>query len=202
MKQLIIFLAIVTAIPVFAQQVEEPEADTKGKFRKENMFIGGGLNLGAGSGMFAIGVLPEVGYSVTKWLDAGVSFNLNYQTMREDDYWTGATYARNRYFNYGTGVFLRIWPVKFLHLTVQPEYNWINVSRQLTSTGQKERRTLHAESLLVGIGYGSREIGNQLSYFTLMIDVAQNINSPYRDQYNRADPVFRTGIGFYLGRRR
>ena len=65
-------------------------------------------------------------------------------------------------------------------------------------SNQKYSQTYKAESLLVGVGYGSREIGRRLSYITVMIDLAENINSPYRDGYNRAQPIIRTGFGFYL----
>ena len=43
-------------------------------FKKENVFLGGALSLGFGSGSFAVGANPEIGYSVAQWLDAGVGF--------------------------------------------------------------------------------------------------------------------------------
>jgi hypothetical protein len=56
----------------------------------------------------------------------------------------------------------------------------------------------NAGSLLVGIGYGSHFIGNRYSYVTLMMDILQNKNSPYRDQFNDPIPVFKAGFGMYL----
>lgn len=192
-------LLLFTSI-VFAQEEEKENAEDfgSGKFRKDNIFIGGSLNLGFGNGSFAIGGVPEIGYSITKWLDAGLAFNLNYQTQRIDNFSTGSTIGRIRSFNYGSGVFARIWPVNFLHVFVQPEYNWIKVTSIDEISNQKYSQTYKAESLLVGVGYGSREIGRRLSYITVMIDLAENINSPYRDGYNRAQPIIRTGFGFYL----
>jgi hypothetical protein len=190
-------LLLLTSV-VFAQDEKENNNENTGGFKKENVYIGGGINLGGGNGSFSVGVLPEVGYSITKWLDGGISFNVNYQTQRIEDPYTGSVYAKYRATTYGGGVFLRIWPVNFLHVTIQPEYNWIKVNMIDVNSNQKSSATYKAESLLVGVGYGSREVGRQLSYLTIMIDLAKNLNSPYRDQYNHAQPVFRTGIGFYL----
>ena len=92
--------------------------------------------------------------------------------------------------------------MNFLHVQVQPEYNWINSSQKNVISGQTFKYNYSAESLLVGIGYGSRMVGSQYSYVTLMIDVLQNINSPYRDQFNDPLPVFRAGFGMYLNRKK
>jgi hypothetical protein len=202
MKQplLIMMFAAITTSAFSQEEKNDPAAKTG--FNINNMYIGGGINVGAGNRSFAIGVLPEVGYSITKWLDAGVSFNLNYQTQKLIDAYTGSVYAKYRTFTYGGGTFLRIWPVEFLHLTVQPEYNWIKATLIDVYSNQKSSNTLKAESVLVGIGYGNRQPGRQLSYITLMIDLAHNINSPYRDQYNHAQPVIRTGLGFYLRKKK
>jgi hypothetical protein len=51
----------------------------------------------------------------------------------------------------------------------------------------------------VGIGYGTRILGSHYSYFSLLMDVLPNRNSPYRDLYsNDPLPVIRAGFGFYL----
>ena len=181
---------------LFAQQLETDE-QPKG-FKRENMFFGSSLNLSLGNRFFNIGVNPELGYSLNKWLDAGVSLNINYFSQNASDF----SNTRFRNFNYGAGTFFRIWPVNFLHLQVQPEYNWINSSQKNVITNQTARYNYNAESLLVGIGYGNRVVGGQYSYVTLMIDVLQNINSPYRDQFNDPLPVFRAGFGMYLNRKK
>lgn len=202
MKKVCFLLCLMSmGVVSFAQYTDKPKRK-EGGFNINNMYVGGGIALGAGSRSFAAGIQPEVGYSVAKWLDAGLSFNLIYQAQKLEDFYTGAVYAKYRTFNYGAGVVVRVWPVQFLHLTIQPEYNWIKATSIDVYSNNKTTATYKAESFLVGIGYGSREVGRQLSYITLMIDLAQNINSPYRDQYNRAQPILRTGVGFYLGKRR
>jgi hypothetical protein len=184
---------LLTTLVSFAQN-EAGVEENKGKFKTENMFIGTGLNLGIADRSFNVGLNPEIGYSVTRWLDAGVALNLNYFSQNASNY----SSIRYRNFNYGGGVFARVWPVNFLYVQVQPEYNWVSSSQKDVISGQSGSFNYHAESLLVGIGYGSRMIGSHYSYFTLMIDVLQNYNSPYRDQYNDPLPVFRAGFNFYL----
>ncbi len=172
-------------------------ADTnldKGKFKKENIFLGTGINLGIANKSFNVGLNPEIGYSITKWLDAGITFNLNYYSQNPYDFST----IKYQNLSYGAGSFLRIWPVSFFHIQVQPEFNWINSTQKNMANNNTLKYSYSAGSLLVGIGYGSRFIGNRYSYVTLMMDVLQDKNSPYRDIYNDPIPVFKAGFGMFL----
>lgn len=193
-KLILTFILLTASIAVFSQQNESQPDELKGKFRQENIFVGSSLNLALANRSFNVGINPEIGYSITRWLDAGVTLNLNYFSQNASEF----SSIRFRNFNYGAGSFLRIWPVNFLHLQVQPEYNWISSSQKDVLTGQSYNYKYNAGSLLVGIGYGSHNVGSHYSYVTLMIDVLQNVNSPYRDQYNDPLPVFRAGYGVYL----
>ncbi|MFY7901075.1 MAG: hypothetical protein ACOVNY_12885, partial [Chitinophagaceae bacterium] len=93
-------------------------------FDRNKMFMGSGLNLGFGSGSntssFSFGLNPEVGYSLAKWLDVGVSVNINYFTFNE------VGFSKQKSFNYGGGAFVRIYPINDVFLQVLPEYNRIN----------------------------------------------------------------------------
>lgn len=81
----------------------------------------------------------------------------------------------------------------------QYEYNSIKLSEKVGNTITfREKHT--ASSLLVGAGYGNRMIGESQFYTSIMIDAMNDEYSPYRDQYGRVLPVFRTGFIFYLGR--
>lgn len=191
-KLLFVLVLAATATGSFAQQNEEEEQ--KGKFKRENIFLGTSLNLGITNRSFNVGLNPEIGYSITRWLDGGVALNINYFSQNASEF----SNIRFRNFNLGGGPFLRVWPVSFLHLQVQPEFNWINSSQKNVQTGQTGSYHYNAGSLLVGVGYGTRVLGSHYSYVTLMIDVTQNINSPYRDQYNDPLPIFRAGFGMYL----
>jgi hypothetical protein len=124
-----------------------------------------------------------------------VAVNLNYYSQSASDF----DPFKYKNFNYGGGAFLRVWPINFLHLQIQPEYNWISSSQTDAFTGQSYRLKFQAPSLLAGIGYGSREIGGRLSHFTIMIDLNQAVNSPYRNGIaGDPQPIFRGGFGFYL----
>ena len=191
-KFLIACILLALSLTGFAQQNDAD--DRKGKFKTENIFLGTSLNLGLANRSFNVGLNPEIGYSVTKWLDAGVVLNINYFSQNASEF----SSIRLRNFNYGGGGFLRIWPVSFLHIQVQPEFNWISSSQKDVLTNQTGSYNYNAGSILVGVGYGTRVLGSHYSYVTLMIDVLQNRYSPYRDQYNDPLPVFRAGFGIYL----
>ncbi len=164
-------------------------------FDKNKVFIGTSINLGLSNNFFNIGLNPQLGYSITEWLDAGVVVNLNYYTQ-------SSSVTKDKNFNYGGGGFLRVWPINFLHLQIQPEYNWISSTRTYNNATQSAKFNYNAGSLLAGIGYGSRQVGSRFSHFTIMIDVLQQMNSPYRDQYGDPQPVFRAGFGVYLNSKR
>ncbi len=195
MKNLKVFLLITVvsiSINSLAQRYEVDEQ--KGKFKQENVYMGAGVNIGFTNRSYNLGITPDVGYSITKWLDGGMGLNINYYVENTSDY---SPYSYHN-FNVGGGPYLRIWPLSFLHFQVQPEYNWISSSQRNVLSNQSVSYKYNAGSLLVGVGYGTRVLGERYSYVTLMIDVLQNVNSPYRDQYNDPKPVFRVGFGFYL----
>lgn len=179
----------------FAQNDNEEEKSHK--FRRDNIFIGGSIGLGLGNGGFSTGANPEIGYSFSKWIDAGISTNLNYFAYRAE--YNGG--VRQRSFNYGAGIFARFYPFRGFFLQVLPEFNRINTNfKDLNagSIGNEYHLKREAPSLLLGIGYGSRVIGNTNFFTVLMIDAGTNTNSPYIDTYGAKLPVLRTGFNFYL----
>lgn len=189
---LIFSILISTCFSGFAQmeKLEEPVG-----FDRNRVFIGSSLNLGLSNRFFNVGLNPTIGYSLNNWVDVGVAMNFNYYSQNASAF----NSFKYKNFNYGGGAFLRVWPVSFLHLQIQPEYNWISSSRTDPISGQTTRLQLQAPSMLAGIGYGTREIGRQLSYLTIMIDLNQAVNSPYRDGIaGDPQPIFRGGFGFYL----
>lgn len=179
------------------QRYERNDDENTHKFRKDNIFIGGSIGLGLGGGGFSAGANPEIGYTIAKWVDAGISTNFNYYSYSAD-YNAG---IRQRSFNYGGGVFARIFPYKGLFVEVLPEYNRVNINLKdlnAGSIGSDYKLSREAPSLLLGIGYSSRIIG-RMNYFTvLMFDAGTNTNSPYLDGYGKKVPILRTGFNFYL----
>ncbi len=194
----------------FAQMRMAPRVNTYSDdgdgngFLKQNLFLGGSLGLGFGTGQFNVGVNPEIGYSLSRWLDAGVVVNFNYNSISADPtlYFNNNTAVKQ--LTYGGGVFGRAFVLPFLFLTAQPEVNWIRTTETYEGAGGGSYKSnTSAGSLLLGAGYSRRMIGQSSFYFALMFDVAGSPNSPYNDIYGRPLPVIRAGFDIYLhGRNR
>ena len=165
-------------------------------FRKENLFVGGGLGLGFGSYDFNVGINPEIGYSLTRWLDAGIVGNFNYTSIRADPNYNDN--IRQRQFSYGGGLFARAYVLPFLFLTVQPEFNWLSVQDKSMDNGATQNFSANAPSVLLGIGYGQRVVGQSNFYIALMFDAVNNKNSPYNDFNGHPLPVIRAGFDIFV----
>ena len=136
---------------------------------------------------------PEIGYSINRFIDAGIATNLTYVTQRSQ-----IANSSARYLAIGGGPFVRIWPVRMLFVGGQYEFNSITY-KEIDGGVTTYKEKTSAGSLLVGLGYGNRIIGQSQFYTSIMIDALNDPNSPYRDQFGRVLPVFRTGFIFYLG---
>ncbi len=173
----------------------------KGKFRKDNIFLGGSIGAGFSSGSVSIGANPEIGYTIAEWIDAGLGFNLNYSTLSADyNYYNPG--IRQRAFNYGIGPFVRLYPVHFLFVQGQYEKNWTHYNLRDQSTGDTYSTTTNASSLIGGIGYTQRMVGQGSYYIMVGMDFLRDANSPYIDVNSygqkRARPIIRAGFNFYL----
>ncbi len=202
MKKFIIALLFVFAATTSFAQNEDA---TKGKFKVNNIFVGGSVVLGYSGGnggsTFTVGLNPEVGYSITQWLDAGVNFNTIFSNSRYIDVYNND--ITQKAFNYGVGAFTRIHLFNGFFVQAQPEYNWIDYKAKLNNgTAPTQKVTVQASSFLVGAGYGQRMIGRSSFFTTVMFDLNQDKESPYRDGYGNNIPVIRTGFNFYLGQKK
>jgi hypothetical protein len=192
------FLALLLCFSarLFAQvpPTYEERPASGGGFNKNNLFLGGSLNLGFGSNSyFNIGGTPEIGYSFSEWIDAGIALNLNYYTIK--DY--GGNKARS--FNYGGGVFARLFPIRNFFVQLQPEYNWARYTEEYSANGQKLTATHGAPSILAGVGYAQRIIGSTSFYTAILFDINNDPYSPYRDAYTgNIIPIIRAGFNIYL----
>jgi hypothetical protein len=173
------------------------EGDGTG-FRKENIFLGGSLNLGVGSYNFGVGVNPEIGYSLNRWLDVGAVVNFTYNSVKADPTGYYNDDIGEKQFVYGGGVFGRAYVLPFLFLTAQPEFNWTSTTATDGVSGQQAHQNVSAPSLLLGIGYGRRVVGESGFYIALMFDALDNVNSPYNDAFGHPLPVLRAGFDIYL----
>jgi hypothetical protein len=194
-KLILILLILVSAKALHAQDEYDDNRENRG-FKKENVFLGGAISLGFGSGSFGIGANPEIGYSVAKWLDAGLIFNINYYSQTYYDYYGYGEDLKASSFNYGGGVFMRAYPVPFLFLQLQPEYNWVSYTNKYNDL--TDRSTVGASSLIGAIGYGQRVIGQGSYFFSIGLDLMTNKYSPYLDGYGHPYPIIRGGFDVYL----
>ena len=197
-KLFIVILLLQISVANFAQEEEVIE---KGGFKKQNIFVGGTIALGFSGDFnnrnFIIGANPEIGYSLSKWLDGGIVFNAIFNSFK---FVEGNFRYKQNAFNYGAGIFTRIYPINNFFIQAQPEYNWIDYTQtNLDLAGSpKIKQTVQAASFLVGVGYSQRIIG-QSSFFTvLMFDLASEKNSPYRNAFGASLPIIRGGFNIYL----
>jgi hypothetical protein len=199
MKKGVIFFALMISFyAVQAQDEENGPGEKKGGFKKENMFVGGNINLGFSNSSTVLGLSPYVGYSLNKYLDLAVSANFSYTSIRDYDVYGDKV----RQTIYGPGAFVRVFPFRFIFAQAQYEFNLVNL-RYIpanNSSIQPFRENRNASSFLVGGGYaGGREgIGSSYYYFSVMWDVAGSKNSPYVDELNRALPIIRAGFNVAL----
>lgn len=200
MKKWIILLLLPLFFQAKAQGQDENSEVTQHGFQPEKLFTGGSANLGFASGSTSLGITPQIGYSLTDWLDAGINFNLNYLSQK---YYV--TQDKVRQTTYGPGAFVRLFPVNFLFATGQFEYNSIHV-KSIPNIGPEQKFSLDAKSLLIGAGYagGRQNGGNSYYYLSIMWDIYGDPNSPYRDQYGNTSPIIRAGynIGLFQNRYR
>jgi hypothetical protein len=193
----LILIALSNTIIVHAQDVVK----TMPSMNVNPVFIGGNLVIGGGAGSFQLGLNPEMFKRVNDYVDIGAATNLFFQSFNPTIS-NGLPGVSSRSFQLGAGAFTRIWPLEKFFIQVQPEYNytWSRFKDRGTegvNAGASRSIGFGAESLLAGIGYGTRS-ENGMTYFSVMIDLLKNPNSPYRDGFNRADPIIRAGFAFSL----
>lgn len=169
------------------------------------IFIGGNVVIGGGAGSFQLGLNPEMYKRINDYVDIGAATNLFFQSFNPTIS-NGLPGISSRSFQLGVGGFTRIWPIEQFFIQIQPEYNytWSRFKDRGTegvNAGASRSIGFGAESLLAGIGYGTRS-DNGMTYFSVMIDLLKNPNSPYRDSYNRADPIIRAGFTFSIRSKR
>ena len=107
---LTISLFLFTCLFAAAQDENDITEEKTSGFNPNHLFIGSSLMLGFSSGSFSVGANPEIGYSLTNWLDAGLGFNINYYSI-SGEYNYG---VQQNSFNYGGGPFMRVYPIPFL----------------------------------------------------------------------------------------
>ena len=203
MKKVVIVLVLISSFYAVKAQDEEKSGDEKkGGFKKENLFTGGGAIVSVGNYSTLLGASPVLGYSITKWLDAGIVFNFNYASYRAV-YSNGFNYVvsdeKSRQTVLGPGIFARVYPLKFLFVNIQAEQNF-TTDKTIAPNTPTTKDKYSATSLLLGIGYagGRQGIGDMYYYISIMGDFSGNKNSPYVgiSESGKAviTPIFKAGL--------
>ena len=161
------------------------------------ILFGGGLLLGGGSNSFQLGLNPELLKSYNKYIDAGIIANIYYSSFSIS---LGSN-EKIKNFQLGAGVFARVWPVEQFFIQVQPEYNRTWTSANNYTNGVRASTSYGATSILGGIGYGKHN-AEGMSYFSVMIDLLNAEQSPYRIGQTSAQPIIRAGAGFPIFRKK
>jgi hypothetical protein len=196
MKRIIITIACFAFM--FITKAQEVEGESKAFFKKQNLFAGGSAGGGFGNGSFSVGLGPHIGYSLNNYVDVALSLNYNYYSQR--DYQLLGDKLRLSVV--GPGAFVRVFPVDFIFVQGQVERNFLT-QKYIPPTNSsllREKRSIAANSLLVGGGYASgRQAGSgNFYYFSVLFDIGKDINSPYIDGLGRIDPLIRAGFNFTL----
>lgn len=184
MKRLLLCFLLVTAVH-FAEAQYYKTGDTttttssKKKIDPSRLIIGGSLGLAFGD-YTNINISPLIGYRISQLFAAGININAQYGSERLSNY-NNVTIQRNQYTIFGGGVWGRVYPLDFLFIHVQPEYNAVS----LKSTYYDPKTVVHdhygVPSLLMGGGY-SQPVGGRASFSIMALyDVLQDSRSPYQN---------------------
>jgi hypothetical protein len=160
-----------------------------------HLMVGGAISLGFYSGEFLIGANPYVGYALANWIDAGVAVNVQYLSENET-----ATYGNGTYHStlLGAGAFARVYPISFIFIQVQPEYNEIWQKEALF--GQTTSSISYGEtSFLVGGGvkFGPPD-SKSWGFIAILFDVGGSTLSPYNGPGGNLLPIIRVGYNIGL----
>lgn len=210
MKKIVLSVLFFSLIISAVSAQDEDKQEEKKGFKKENLFTGGSISLGFGSGIvvpgmnsnvitntgnrtiFSIGASPMFGYSITKWLDGGIMINYNYQSVK-NFYTEGDRIRQNQY---GGGGFVKIYPVRFLYAQAQFEHNYITNKYKPGGGLSGVTQNSEANSVLVGAGYADRDPWEKKVFFylSLLFDVSGVRNTPYTNESGNAIPIITGGV--------
>jgi len=188
-----------TQVPHYTQNhPADDNSSGDGHFHKENLFSGGSVTIALGSGGTVLGANPVFGYSINNWLDAGIALNFSYLSLHDYDQF-GDLVETDKQTIIGPGAFIKIYPADFLFVQAQIENNYITdkvIDNQMGTSGSI---SYAVPAYLTGLGYcGGREGSGSLYYYiSILIDLSNNLNSPYLYHTNGSSiiqPIFRAGL--------
>jgi hypothetical protein len=189
MKRLLLGLLLITTVHVAQAQYYKTDTTTritatppKKKIDPSRIIIGGSLGLAFGD-YTNINISPLVGYRISQLFAAGINVNAQYGSERFTSAYSNTTTQRNQYTIFGGGVWGRVYPLDFLFIHIQPEYNFVSMKSTYYNNDPKTIVTDHygVPSLLMGGGY-SQPVGGRAAFSIMALyDVLQDSRSPYQN---------------------
>ncbi len=202
----ILIFVLLFSVTCFGQSSKNKADENLKGINKKFLFCGGSVITAFNFRTYVLGVSPFIGYSLTKWLDAGVSANLIYAHTSRVTYIdpsTGEDYDSNDRLGQlvsGPGAFIKIYPYENFFIQGQFERNFIRQKLKFEDGSPSQKFSYAANSLLAGIGYSNGRNGRRYIFYniSLSLDVLKDQNSPYvkpKANYKVAMlPVFRFGL--------
>ncbi|MCB0793951.1 MAG: hypothetical protein KDB88_04370 [Flavobacteriales bacterium] len=184
---ILVVLIVCAPLALMGQQLGAAPTATEGpggSTFKDRVWFGGGLGLSFGT-VTSISVEPLVGYKITENGKWSAGLGANYWYYRDNRYtpsFESSTYGGKLFSRY------RIIDALFAHV----EYNMMNFEfRRIADSGSQEVFRDWVPFLLVGGGYSARISGRSYLVASVLWDVLQDENSPYRS----GEPWFSVGVG-------
>ena len=198
MNKFLLTILLATFSMLAFSQVEKNDEEDSRVFKKENLFAGGGVTVSYFNGVTVLGINPYAGYSITKWLDASVSMNVNY--ISQSNYLLDGDRVHQTIL--APGALVRVYPLKFLYAETQFEHNIIKQKYvPAPNSGYMEDKiNYNVNSLLTGIGYASdREYDDdEFYYISISFDLLRRPGSPYTSSRDNPFPIIRAGYNIKL----
>lgn len=181
----------------------------KSGFDPNRLILGGGFDGGGGSGIFALGVSPLVGYRVTNHFSAGVQLGYQYMWVKNGQWAMDGNsgqilYKNLNYHIVSPGVWARMLLFSNVFLMTQYEHNIYSYKGYVTSTSGLTARRQWDKSASLLLGAGLRQPISNNSSFVIMAfyDVLQNIKYNQRiDAQGNTYSIspYANTIGFKVG---
>lgn len=159
-----------------------PVEESPKKFDANKLVFGG--NIGASFGDFTfVNISPQAGYMFKPWLTAGGGINFIYNGIKYRNF-NGDEIYRQNYSYAGLNVFARVFPIRFIMLSAQPELNYSWGKTKFSNNTQPEIKLEGAfvPSLLLGAAVVIPSGGRGGMFIGIQKDVIQNERSPYGTQ--------------------
>lgn len=153
-----------------------------------DLFFGGNFGFNIGSNTTSINISPQVGYRFNTTIAVGAGINFQYNSLKGD-------FSRINQTVLGLNIFARVYPVNFLFIQAQPEFNYIMSKIKFYPSNEVVKQpSIGVPSLLLGAGgVLSSGASNGGLIISIFYDVLQHKNSPYGNQ-----PIYNIGYNFGL----